>query len=856
MIYYISDENDIKVSNVGGKAKALMETFKAGFPVPHCLVLSVEFFKSWINKIKQSDEWSNVINSPTLNNCNIVKEKVKDFKFTPNMRNEFIRKIDIFGDNTLFAVRSSSPEEDLDEVSFAGMYETFLGIKKEDIESYIIKVFASCLDYRVIAYKINKGIEIDKIRIAIIIQEQISSDISGVGFSINPLNNAYDEVMINASFGLGEAIVSGKVTPDTYIYDIVEEKIITKQVNNKEIGIYLKEDGGLVERENENKNRSVLSDNDILKIVKMIKRCEKYYGKPIDIEWAICDNVLYLLQARPITTYFPFFEELLTKPKEEKKFYIDLMLMTQGFQESFSVLGLDIWANMLQEIKVDMLTKDIKGTAPAIHGRQYLNVAALKKVFGYGVVKKLIDSYDMNIKKIFEGIDLKSNKQNERPEGTKYARKKAIKMVFGMLPFLIKSIFFNYQDVVDEYNEQADDIINSTRKLKKADDFKYNALQVGKLLNRIMRLACIIYAGMLAKSSINKIFKGEDIKSEITLLSMNLRGNPTSEMGYLLYKLASHQEFIDTLTCQEFKDNIKNRSYSKEFMKAYDEFMFKYSCRGIKEIDVASVRIYEDIGLLYDKLVKINIDDNQILDVKEKRNKAYEKLRLLAKKKGKEKKFIKVASIYQATFGYREHPKYMMVYIIGKLHMICLDIAKDWVNEGRLEEMYQIFDLSIDEISKAQKDKSFDIMKAREKNLEGYNKMKNVINWPLVIDSRGKIYKARLSEEEGKLIGDFIAPGKVTGKAKVLKSPYEKPVYPGEIIIAKATEPSWTPIFINAAGVIMEIGGPLQHGGIIAREYGIPCVSGLMGIMDIIKDGDLVEVDGDNATVKIINDNN
>ena len=106
--------------------------------------------------------------------------------------------------------------------------------------------------------------------------------------------------------------------------------------------------------------------------------------------------------------------------------------------------------------------------------------------------------------------------------------------------------------------------------------------------------------------------------------------------------------------------------------------------------------------------------------------------------------------------------------------------------------------------------------------------------------------------KDGDIIGQAIAPGKVRGRAKVLHSPYEKPLNPGEILIVTATEPSWTPIFINAAGVVMEVGGPLQHGSIISREYGIPCVSGLMGIMDIIKDGDLIEVDGSNGVIRII----
>jgi len=287
-------------------------------------------------------------------------------------------------------------------------------------------------------------------------------------------------------------------------------------------------------------------------------------------------------------------------------------------------------------------------------------------------------------------------------------------------------------------------------------------------------------------------------------------------------------------------------------MELYDEYIRKFGARGFMEIDVASKRVYEDPSLLYEKLVNININDSQITKVKEKRLEAYNKLLKIAKENGFEKKFIRQAEVYQATFGYREHPKYVIVMIFSKLHEILLEYGERLVKEDKLDEKYHIFDIHIKEITAAQKGEKIDLRAIRDKNLEPYKKVQHVKNWPLVIDSRGKIFKPKFNPEKGDLVGSAIAPGVVRGRAKVLKTPYEKPLNLGEILVTRATEPSWTPIFINAAGVIMEIGGPLQHGGIIAREYGIPCVSGMMGIMDIVKDGDILEVDGNNGIVKII----
>ena len=127
--------------------------------------------------------------------------------------------------------------------------------------------------------------------------------------------------------------------------------------------------------------------------------------------------------------------------------------------------------------------------------------------------------------------------------------------------------------------------------------------------------------------------------------------------------------------------------------------------------------------------------------------------------------------------------------------------------------------------------------------------MLHVKQFPSFIDSRGKIFRKIIGAEEGDLAGQAVSAGVVRGKAKVLASPYDEP---GEILVTVATEPAWTPVFVNASGVVLEVGGGLQHGAIIAREYGIPCVSGLPGVTEIIKDGDLLEVDGTNGIVKIL----
>ena len=231
---------------------------------------------------------------------------------------------------------------------------------------------------------------------------------------------------------------------------------------------------------------------------------------------------------------------------------------------------------------------------------------------------------------------------------------------------------------------------------------------------------------------------------------------------------------------------------------------------------------------------------------------ALTRLRTVAQQKGKLKAFNKAVNRINQTYGYRETPKFLLVIMNGNLHRVALEVGGQFVVQGRLQHREQVFDLHMNQIGQAQRDESLQLLPLIEENLEPYKQMQKVKQFPCFIDSRGKIIRKVIEAKDGDLAGLAVSNGVIRGRAKVLKSPYEKPLLSGEILVTVATEPAWTPVFINAAGVVLEVGGGLQHGAIIAKEYGIPCVSGLPGVTDLIKDGDLLEVDGSNGIVKIV----
>ena len=227
----------------------------------------------------------------------------------------------------------------------------------------------------------------------------------------------------------------------------------------------------------------------------------------------------------------------------------------------------------------------------------------------------------------------------------------------------------------------------------------------------------------------------------------------------------------------------------------------------------------------------------------------------MAKQKGerKAKQFAKDYATWVDLGGYRETPKYYISVITDLFRQRVLKAAGDLVTACRLDRPDQVFDLHMEDLDRGLADPSVDLRALAAENTRCQSRFKRVRELPRVIDSRGKILRAPRKEAgEGELVGEPISTGTVRGKIKVLHSPDEKPVLPGEILVARATDPGWTPLFINASGVILEVGGMLQHGALVAREYGKPCVAGIDRATSILSDGQVVEVDGASGIVRLI----
>ena len=267
-------------------------------------MLTVSFFEPWLVLLKATPAWKTFLaadDAGLREACQRLKQISSGYELNPEQKKRLREALFAFEEKTLFAVRSSSPEEDLEGASFAGCYETVLGVSPDRLEAALHTTFASCLDARIVAYKRERRINHLDPRIAVVVQEQVASEVSGVGFSAHPHTGDPSQAVFESNWGLGETVVAGRVTPDHFVMNKPTRTILERRVGRKERALVLLSGGGTHEREDPRHDQLSLQDGQLQALTEALCVIERRYGRPIDMEWAFAGGRLYVLQARPIT---------------------------------------------------------------------------------------------------------------------------------------------------------------------------------------------------------------------------------------------------------------------------------------------------------------------------------------------------------------------------------------------------------------------------------------------------------------------------------------------------------------------------------------------------------------------------
>ncbi len=749
-----------------------------------------------------------------------------------------------------------------------------MGITESTLEGAIRASFASAFDERVFAYKRQQGFALDQPRIAVVIQQQIASECAGVGFSLNPLNNDFDEAVIDASWGQGESVVSGAVSPDHFVVDKVQWQIKEQRRGEKKTSIWLRDDGGVETREESRCDEFCLTGQQALEIVDLIKSVEQLYQKPVDIEWAYADGKLYLLQGRPITAYVPLDDSMLTEPDEERVLYYDVSL-TEGLtiNQAMSPLSMDYFLGVME-----MINKQMMGPIPTdpygdptrrlfivAGGRIYFNLSQMMTVMSPKLLAEEVAMADILLAKLLRNVDR-----------TKYTAKNKVSVLrwSRLLPAIGRSLFYawatlkstvsaflnpekfygRYANVVPPLIERLKLPLDDSLSLREAITSD-NAL-LGPVIGQFSFPAVIAYVVNLAR--LNALSDGEsrEVQDLLEDAKTGVAGNEAADIGIQLYhmsKLVDPGDFqnLDALAVRFSKGEI-----SPELRTLWDEFLNKYGHRGPGELELSNPRYYDDPRLALEQMSYMADSDfnpqTHLQSQIEKRSEAYRNLlkTLSWRKQWTLRGAYKSVDLLAST---RDTFKYLLVLTDGAFRQRALAVGRRLVEREQLDVVDDIFYLKVDEADQADLGLEIDLRAIIAERRPFLERVAKVGAFPHLIDSRGRI--GQIPVERGKpneLVGLGISRGVARGKVKVLNTPREKPLEKGDVLVAYTTDPGWTPLFVNASAIILEVGGMLQHGGVVAREYGKPSVAGIQGITKILKDGMEVEVDGTTGVIRVL----
>ncbi|KAL3774920.1 hypothetical protein ACHAWO_004006 [Cyclotella atomus] len=896
---------------VGGKAASLSRLYKIPSlqnHAPKSYALSTVFFQPWLDILTASADYMECQREdlPTVSlevECNKLKEECSKILMNPDQEKalkDISTIIEKEFNHGLAAVRSSAIEEDGSDHSFAGIFQTILGVTASNLETAVRECFASKFDTRVFQYSKSKKAEgIREIGFAVVVMEMVNSVFAGVAFSANPLNSDRDECVIDSSWGLGESVVDGSVTADRFIYGKVNKKIIQQTMGHKPTEKRLDLINGSVKLLTVDKKRAdecSLPAKAMDELVMLVCDVEQKYEVPIDVEWAITEtNTLVLLQARPITTLYWLDENMMSEPGEQRTLYYDFNIASEATTTTpFTHMDLKLYnklGNAMIGLPDDMnwISDDPKMPVFNASTRQYYNLSIFFKFFSPQYFAKESLVLDPYLSSLYASKDCnrKRYRAKKLPKGVNLCG--AVQLIRQVPVLKLYRISRRAKK-----NPEAEKM--KYLALVKEDMAKVKALEergrgdsgIMKYANELLscmeqsliqELGIIMFSllGLFRELDNKRQFgKSHDDRMEYEALCQGYEGDALMELNIAMYRLAnkldesiwkqySHERLPDLAErIQKNLDGVAS-DLPGDFISEWKQFMEEHGYDGEDQLFISSPR-YQDTPVLLLARLRQNVgshaNDPSIL-LRENVSKRKEVQQLQAERAKSNclsigySKVLKRNEILDHLMWIRNAPKLRVSRVYAIIRTAVLKIEQDFIKENRLSDLGDIFHLNPSELDAALTNDSMDLMSLVAPRKAIHERALKATECPLLIDSRCRILRAdppgTANIEDGIFVGLAVAPGVATGRVRILKSPTDQ-FEQGEVLATTVTSPAWTPLFIGAAGIILQIGGVLQHGALCAREYGKPAVSNI-DVQNLLKSGMMVTVDGNKGTVTILEEN-
>jgi len=881
---------------VGGKGANLSILTRAGYPVPSGFHITTPAYKTFI----EEHHLDNLINS-TLENLTrdssaveqasrAIRSAFQNYSIPPDLVQEILQAYQALG-SPYVAVRSSATAEDLPELSFAGQQDTFLNVMGESsLLKAIIDCWSSLWTARAISYRSHSGISHKDISLAVIVQKMIDSETSGILFTANPLTGARCQSVIDASFGLGEAIVSGMVEPDEYVVNHKLAGIVNIKLGSKESQVVPQIGGGTVQVTS-NERHQALSNSQILELADVGQKIAKHYGAPQDIEWAVERGIIYILQSRPITSLYPIPDTLTDDPLQ----VLISFGAVQGIMDPITPLGQDVLKLMfcggarLFGYRQNYLTGTALHTAAE---RLFVNVTPIfSNAVGRKLGLKALTVADPAVQQTMVGL---KTEPRLMPRKNGVSPHTFFRLARFILPRMTKTIQFIAQP--EKKRQQALDTVERFLAGLAAESHLTGTI-ADKLTSRVDRiektaelfplvvpvLVPALMAGIGPLYILNNIagsLAKQLNKPELALAGMEVtRGMPnnvTTQMDLALWHTtqeigiepANHQ-WMRQYTHEDLASQYLSGQLPDGIARPIAEFLTQYGMRGACEIDIGRKRWRENPSAVMQSIKNyLTItDEHQAPDTVFQRGQQQAEVAIQTlidaarmNRFGPIKAwFVKFAARrIRALAGLRESPKFTIIRAMGIIRNDLLMSGADLVQSGQLEKADDLFFLRYEELQDFASgiQKEWKAIIASHRTVWEREKRRRQI--PRLILTDGRTYYEGLNAgsgtKEGQLKGSPVSAGTATGRVRVILDPNQADLQPGEILVCPGTDPSWTPLFLLASALVMEVGGLMTHGAVVAREYGIPAIVGVHQATTRLETGMHISVDGSSGVITILPD--
>jgi phosphohistidine swiveling domain-containing protein len=849
-----------QIQRIGPKAAGLCTLRRLGLPVPDCFFVTTQAFREHlvahdlrpqITRLQERLDAQHY-EAPAL--LQETRSLISNRPLADRLREQITAAYAKLGVTTV-SVRSSATAEDLPGHSFAGQYETILGVTSlEDCLDAIKRCWASLWTQRAYEYRRRNGIDHRQVEMAVIVQRQIEPETAGVAFSVDPVTGSRSRIVIESCRGLGEALVSGMVQPDRILLRKKNLEMIRQHVVAEEPSLDLKS---------------------ARRLARSVRRMEKRLGGPQDIEWAFRDGTLWFLQARPITA-LPT-----PKPWEDRQVWANPNV-SEVFPEvvtplTYSVVLLmfqqPLFAPVLRLFGADVRRSPLIGlVAGRIYWNANLGLAAARPFVSPVKAAGLNSLFGGEQNRHFERGDFDICDEDLPDLGFSWPR------YIASWPGIVRNLIAHRSSKGDAF--MAD--------LKAANDLLTRFDSGTATTEELLRMVSQELHGNMKKCDLLSFWPGVVAAGVLQKACRDWLGDTDQRLGYRL--LAAQGGIADTeagldlwrLAVLAHEDGqtearllgeggwdaigpgLAHAGSGRRFLAAWDQFMSTHGQHCHNELELFSPRWAETpdyiLGLVQGYLRSLDRANplERQRQLAEERERLTEHCRRKLSSPIKRWLFNWSLRRTQKLTRDRENWKNEAVRFLAIFRRTLLELGERLRQKGILAECEDIFFLELSEVEPVVRGRAtFDVGQRIAERRAEYEWNRSQMPPPVVVGRYDpqKHAAPRIDANVRVLTGIAVSPGVVTGKARVITQPQDgQQVEPGEILVAPITNPAWTPYFLPAAGVVVDMGGVLSHGAIIAREYGLPAVVNVGPASRIIRTGQTIRVDGDRGIVTILDE--